>query len=316
MNICTFSDNLSLLPEILSGARELAVGNNGSITAIIVGAESEAKSAVSMGADKVCWLGEAGNKLIDDYTPTIINLVKQQQPNVFLIAATVRGKAIAGRVAAALDTAAIVNAKEIKAVNGALQVSHMIYGGGAMRVEKPLGSILVVTVGPGLFNPVEADPSRSGEVVPVELIEPIAKITKLETKPKKTGSSNIGAAKRVVGVGKGFAEKEDLILARELADALGGEVGYTRPVTEGTPPFAEGEPYIGVSGISIKPDLYVAVGVSGQTQHVIGVNESRVIVCINNEPKALMFRYSDYGIVGDLYEVLPELTKALKGAKN
>lgn len=312
MNIFVFSESMTLMAEMLSKARELA--GNGSVAAIVIGSESQVQQAVAVGADKVYWLGEQGNWLVDDFVPSITQLIAEQKPGVLLVGATIRGKAVAGRVAASLDTATVANAKEIKPVDGSLLATRMIYGGGAVTVQRTVDNLLIVTAGPGMFTAAAADPSRGGEVVPVERIEPVVRIKKLESKLKKKSSSNIIAAKRVVGVGRGFAEKEDLELARELAGALCAELGYTRPVTEGTPPFAEGEPYIGVSGIQIKPDLYVAVGISGQTQHVIGVNESKVVVCINNEPKALMFRHSDYGIVGDLYDVLPELTKALKGA--
>lgn len=311
MNIFVFSDSMTLMAELLGGAREIA--GNGSVAAIVIGSESQTQEAIAGGADKVYWLGEQGNWLIDDFVPSIIKLLADQKPDVLLAGATMRGKAVAGRVAAAMDTVAIANAKEIKLVDGSLLVTRMIYGGGAVTNQRALGDMQLITIGPGMFA-ASADLSRSAEVVPVERVEPLTKITKLESKPKRTGSSNIYAAKRVIGVGRGFAQRDDLQLARKLADALDAELGYTRPVTEGTPPIAEGEPYIGVSGIQIKPDLYLAVGVSGQTQHVIGVNEAKVIVCINSEPKALMFRHSDYGIVGDLYEVLPELTKALKGA--
>jgi electron transfer flavoprotein alpha subunit len=312
MDIFAFSDNPSLLAEILEGANELGAPSGGTTAAIIIGSESDAASAVSMGADKVYWLGEQGDRLIDDFVLTIVKLMTEQRPTALLIAATMQGKSVAGRIAAALDTVAIVNAKEIKEVDGSLQVSHMILGGSVLRVEKPRGDVLIATVGSGLFESAPANPSRIGETVVVEFIEPAVKITKLESKSKKSGGSNIMAAKRVVGVGRGFATKEDLRIAQELADALEGEVGYTRPVTEGDPPFAEGEPYIGVSGISIKPDLFISVGISGQTQHIVGMNESRVVVCVNKESSALMFRHSDYGIVGDLYEVLPAFTQALK----
>ncbi|MCM1564710.1 MAG: electron transfer flavoprotein subunit alpha/FixB family protein [Dehalobacter sp.] len=311
MNIFIFSDNATLLPEMLGGANKLVGTSGGSIAAIIIGSESEAMSAASMGADKVYWLGEIGNRIIDDFVPTLNKLIMTEKPAAFLVAATTRGKAVAGRVAAALDMAAIVNAKEIKVVDGSFQVRHIILGGAVIRVEQPLGGTLIATVRSGVFTKAVADTSRSDQLEHVEFVEPVTQITKLESKPKKSNASNIGAAKIVVGAGRGFATKEDLGLARGLADALGGEVGYSRPVTEGNPPFAEGEPYIGVSGIQLKPELYIAVGISGQTQHMVGVNESRVIVCINKDPRAPMFRYSDYGIAGDLYEIVPELTRAL-----
>ena len=314
MNILVFSDNPSLLNDLLGGAHELAVANGGSASAIIIGPESATTKAIEKGADKVFWLGELEDKLMDDFVPTMVNLVNEQKPAALLIGATIRGKSIAARIAAALNTAVIVNAKEINVVDGVFQAKHMVFGGAVLRVEKPLGDILVATVGTGIFTPV-SDAMSNGNVETVSFVQPAIKINKLESKPKKSSASNIGAAKYVVGVGRGFAHQEDLALAKDLADVLGGEVGYTRPVTEGNPPFVEGAPYIGVSGIQLKPELYLAVGISGQTQHVVGINESDVIVSINNDPKALMFHYSDYGIVGDLYEVLPKLTQALRSAK-
>lgn len=316
MNILVFSESPSLLAEMIGGAKELVTADGGgTAAAIMIGTESETASAFAMGADKVYWLGEQGDRMIDDYASSIAKLVQDENPAALLVGATIRGKSIAGRVAAKLDTTALVNAKEINNFNGKLQVHHMIFGGGAIRTEQPKDGLLIATVGPGVFSQTIAEPSRTGEIIPVEFFAPAVKITKLESKPKKSGGSNIASAKRVVGVGRGFAEKNDLSIARDLAAALGGEVGYTRPVTEGDPPFAEGEPYIGVTGISIKPDLYIAVGISGQTQHIIGINESRIVVCINKEPNALMFRHSDYGIIGDLYEVVPELTQALRRAR-
>lgn len=92
-------------------------------------------------------------------------------------------------------------------------------------------------------------------------------------------------------------------------------MGYTRPLIEGDPPIVPNEPYIGVSGIQIKPDLYLAVGISGQTQHIVGVNESKIVACINKDPNAPVFRHSDYGIVGDMNELLPALTRAVKKAR-
>lgn len=311
MDIFVFSDSQESPAELLAGATDLASESGGSVAAIMVGPESEVDKAAAQGAETVYWLGEPEDRMIDDYVPTIIRLIEEKNPAALLISATVRGRAVAGRVAAAFDTTAITGSKDIGVSGGILQATHMVLGGNVLSIDRACGDLLVATIGAGVFSQVENVQSR-GQVEAVPFVEPATGVTKLASRPKKSGGSDIATAKRVVGVGRGFAAKEDIALAKELADVLDGEVGYTRPVTEGNPPFVEGEPYIGVSGIQIRPELYIAAGVSGQTQHTVGVNDSKTIVCINSDPNSLMFRYSDYGIVGDLYEVLPVLTQTLK----
>jgi electron transfer flavoprotein alpha subunit len=132
----------------------------------------------------------------------------------------------------------------------------------------------------------------------------------IETRAKGGESVDLTAAKRVVGVGRGFAAESDLELARVLAAKLGAEVACSRPIAEGVN-WMPAERYLGVSGATIKPDLYLAVGISGQVQHLVGVNHSKVIVAVNKDPKAPIFAQADFGVVGDLYQVLPALTAAL-----
>jgi len=312
VNAFVFTDNTLLLAEMIGGAKKLSGG--GKVTAIVLGTEDDANNICKLGTDTICWLGEQGNRLVDDFIPTIINLIQSRVPDVFLIGSSVCGRAIAGRVAAAIGTAAIVGTKEIREIDGGITASHMIYGGDAVRIEKLLGKTLVAIVGAG-FSDAAEPVTGNGVVEPVPFIEPVVKVKLIETKEKPPSNSGVATAKRVVGVGRGFSSKEEIELAKELAAELDGEVGYSRPVTEGDPPLMKGEPYIGVSGIQIKPDLYLAVAISGQTQHVIASNESKVVACINKDANALMFRHSDYGIVADFKEALPALTKAIKAAR-
>ena len=118
------------------------------------------------------------------------------------------------------------------------------------------------------------------------------------------------AAGRGVGVGRGCADQADLRLAQELATALGAELACSRPLAEGLG-WLPAERYVGVSGATIRPELYLAVGISGQVQHMVGVNHSKVIIAINRDKNAPVFGQADLGVVGDLYEVLPALTNAL-----
>lgn len=309
MKIYVFSENVSLTAELIGKAKEIDV--NAEVTAIVASPAEEMNAVSRMGVSQVFWLGETGGRLIDDFVPTIAELIKANDPDMFLVGATVCGKAVAARVAARLNTAAVVNAKAITADK---TVSHVIYGGGAVRTEAAKEGVLIATLTPGSADAAKAE-EKDAPVVNVAFIEPSCCAKIVERTPKKTGGTGILSAKRVVGVGRGFYNDEDLQYAKNLADELGAAVGYTRPVIELGLPSLEGEPYIGVSGIQLKPDLYVAVAVSGQTQHTVGINESRVIVCINNDAEAPMFKFSDYGIVGDYKEVLPALAAAIKASK-
>lgn len=128
----------------------------------------------------------------------------------------------------------------------------------------------------------------------------------------KVGSqaTNLAAAKRIVACGRGFREEADLHIAHDLAAQIGAELACSRPLAEGVSWF-EKKLYVGISGAQVSPELYIAVGISGQLQHVVGMNKSQTVVAINSDPDAPIFEQADYGIVGDLYAVLPELTKAL-----
>jgi len=166
----------------------------------------------------------------------------------------------------------------------------------------------LVTISPASTGDIPA-----GNAVPVEtlMVGTDDRIIVLETAPAARTEVDLDAAPVVVGVGLGFNSGEDLKLAKELADALQGAIACTRPVAEdkGWLPV---ENYIGISGVKIKADLYIAVGISGQVQHLVGIREAKRIVAINKSKDAPIFKAADYGIVGDLYEVLPLLTEAIK----
>lgn len=124
-------------------------------------------------------------------------------------------------------------------------------------------------------------------------------------------SVNISAAKRLVAVGRGFAQEADLDIARDLAKALGAELACSRPLAEGNG-WMSRETYVGISGQHVAPEIYAAVGISGQIQHTAGMADSTIVVAVNKDENAAIFSIADYGIVGDLYDVLPQLTKAIE----
>jgi electron transfer flavoprotein alpha subunit len=154
------------------------------------------------------------------------------------------------------------------------------------------------------------DTGKTGNAVDVPYIAPALQIKCLERKVKAGERVNLHAAKRIVAVGRGFEAQEDLQLAEKLAAAIGGEVACTRPIAE-EEKWMDKSRYIGVSGLMLKPDLYVGIGISGQVQHMVGVSPARTIIAINSDKNAIIFKQCDYGIVGDLKEVLPALIAKL-----
>ena len=308
--IWAFSEKSELLAELLGGARALAGETGDSVSAVVLGPRDACDAALSAGAEKVLWLGERGENMVEDYVPTLAKIVADGSPRVLLIGATKTGKAVAGRLAARLGTSTIADVKRFGVDGDAVRGEHLIFGGGAVQVEQPVGGVLLATARSGIFEAAEAG-AADGDVEEVSFEEPEWRLTLREVKAKPASSVNLSAAKRVVCIGLGVKQETDLEMINELAGVMEAEVGCTRPLAEGLD-WLPRERYIGVSGAMLKPEIYLGIGVSGQVQHTVGIVDSRIVVGINKDEKASIFDQSDYGIVGDLYKVVPALTEALK----
>jgi len=314
-DIWTFSEKSALASELIAGAHSLTAHTGGVVASIVLGPKSEVEKAISAGADKVYWLGELANSsMVEDYVPTIVSILQAEKPFGLLVGVTKRGKAVAGRLGAALGASVITDVKSFVPQGKDLQATHMIFGGGAIRIETHTSEIMLATVGLGMFEPLAPDSSKKGEIIEVKFVEPKWRLTLRERKVKPPSSVNLAAAKKVVCTGRGLAKQEDLALIQDLAKVLSAEVGCTRPLAEGLD-WLPRERYIGVSGAFVKPDLYLGIGVSGQVQHTVGITDSRVVVAINKDKSAPIFSQADYGIVGDLYTIVPALVAALKSRK-
>jgi electron transfer flavoprotein alpha subunit len=313
--VWAFSEKPAMLAEMIGGARLLAEKLNTSVAAVVLGSHAEAEKAISLGAGKVFWLGEKeeGN-LVEDYIPTLGQLMQTQKPALVLVGATKRGKAVAGRLAAKFGASVVTDVKEISTGEDKLTFRHMIFGGGAVRMEQPNSEVALVTVGLGVYDVPALDAGFSGEIVEVPFVEPAWRVKFLERREKKVAAVNLAAARRVICPGRGLTKQEDLAMINELAQVLEAEIGCTRPLAEGLDWYPR-ERYIGVSGAFIKPELYVGIGVSGQIQHTVGITDSRVIVAVNKDKGAAIFPQADYGVVGDLYSFLPAFISALKSRK-
>ena len=152
--------------------------------------------------------------------------------------------------------------------------------------------------------------SRTGETHTVEWQAPAVAITRTATQARQSNSVDLDKARLVVSVGRGIGSKENIALAEQLCKAIGAELACSRPVAENEK-WMEHERYVGISNLMLKPELYLAVGISGQIQHMVGANASQTIFAINKDKNAPIFQYADYGIVGDAVKILPALTAAL-----
>ncbi|MGB1586323.1 MAG: electron transfer flavoprotein subunit alpha/FixB family protein [Thermoplasmatota archaeon] len=226
--------------------------------------------------------------------------------DLILIGSTKLGKDIAARVAAHADASYAADIQSLEGSAGALKVSRFVLSGNSVATYEVKGK-LVATAGRGTFF----DELEATNVDELAISAESSGVTVLETVGSGESDFDLTAADYVVGVGRGFKAEGDVALAQAVADKLkGGAVGCSRPVAADLKWLGE-EHWIGLSGNEIKPKVYFAAGVSGQIQHVAGIRGSKLIVAINTNKDAPIFQVSDYGIVGDLYDVLPKLAELL-----
>lgn len=262
-------------------------------------------AGVLPGADLSLTVGVEAGVPVEAYAKAVAELLATRGAKVVLTDATTTGRLLAGQVAARLGVSPI-NAVGITG-GEPLQVTRQVYGGLAVATEEVVGEVAVVVLGRGVLPDNDAAGAGASEAAQ---LSPEPGLRVVETRAKAGAVVDLASAKRVVGVGRGFAAEADLALAAALAAKLEAELACSRPIAEGVN-WMPAERYLGVSGATIKPELYLAVGISGQVQHLVGVNHSKVLVAINSDKNAPIFAHADFGVVGDLYQVLPELIKSL-----
>jgi electron transfer flavoprotein alpha subunit len=251
-------------------------------------------------------------KSIDAQVDALTAVVEQIKPEVVLIGGSKRGRELAPRLAARFGSACAADciAFDVDG-SGRILSTRMVYGGAANIILAAKAKPLICSVRPKTFEKLQRDDSRRSDVIAVKakVGEPRVKI--VGTIRAEKGAVNLRSSPVIVTAGRGVKKKEDLAIIEELAKTLGGVLGATRPLVEDLK-WLPKERQVGLSGETVKPNLYIAVGVSGQIHHIVGMKDSRVIVAINTDEKAPIFQVCDYGIVGDLYQIVPELTRVLK----
>jgi electron transfer flavoprotein alpha subunit len=312
--IWVFAENRDQTRELLNAGKYLA-GQIGVKIAAFTSERELAQEYVLCGADEVFLLPPlAQEQPFEAYLPVLAETAAKEDPDVILIAATPRGKEIAARLAVRLNTGlcSVSTALRLDDSRRLIEMQRMIYGGAAIQSVHCTSRPQMATVPPRIFDPAPPQEGRQGKITEINSA-PNSPVKVINRSQSQRESVDIREAKVIVCVGRGIEKQEDIALARELATVLRGEVGCSRPVAEELRWLPEGV-YLGISGKKVKPDLYIGVGVSGQIQHVTGIRDSKVVFAINRDENAPIFDAADYGIVGDLYQVVPRLIDELKTA--
>lgn len=301
--------------ELIGKGSELANKLQTQLTAVMLGhdVKDQAKELIGYGAHKVIIVDDSQLKEfhVEPYLSALTQLTKQHKPELFLMGSTKRGKELAARLAARLNAGCVPDCLELEVdEQGRLLAERIVYGGNAIVTQVFRTKPQIVTIPRGKFEKTKYTEESKGEVVNVSSIQlEIPKTEIVEVKPIEIAETRIEEAEVIVGGGRGLEKKEDFKILEELAQILHGQVGYTRPLAEDRKWFTE---WIGLSGHTIKPKLYIACGISGVIQHVAGIRDSKIIVAINKDPEAPIFEMADYIVVGDLYEIVPALSATLK----
>ncbi len=297
--------------ELLTAARTL-----GDPAAVVIGAPGTAAPLVedlkAAGAAKiyVAESDDAANYLITPFVDVLANLIESATPAAVLIPATADGKEIAGRLAARIGTGVLSDVVDVKADGTGV---HSIFGGAFTVEAKVTGEVPVMTVRPGAVEP--APVAGAGEQVSIEVPAPAENATRITARqPAVAGDRpELTEASIVVAGGRGVGSAEKFTVVEELADSMGGAVGASRAAVDSG--YYPGQFQIGQTGKTVAPQLYIALGISGAIQHRAGMQTSKTIVAVNKDEEAPIFEIADYGIVGDLFSVAPQLTEAVKARK-
>lgn len=302
--------------EVLRAARRAdELQSSGGVTALLIGpgARTAANEAAAQGVEKVLFTEgpEFEKYATQAYAKAVLTACESVSARTIVVGASAFGRDVAPRLAAALGAGLLTDVTELHLADGKLAARRAAYSQKVLADVVVRSETAIVAIRPNAFQAGAA----AGGTAPIEELAVSVDASKMgarvrEVRRQEAGRVDLSEADVVVAGGRGLREPENFRLVEELADALGGAVGATRAIVDsGWRPHQE---QIGQTGKSVAPALYIAVGISGAVQHIAGMSSSRTIVSINRDPEAPIFKLSDYGIVGDAMEILPELTAEVR----
>ncbi|MCD6377544.1 MAG: electron transfer flavoprotein subunit alpha/FixB family protein [Planctomycetes bacterium] len=308
--------------ELLSRGRQLADARSTELSAVVLGwriNQSDLEELIARGADKVIFVEspQLEHFLVEPHSACLLELIKQYRPEILIAAATTTGRTLmpylAVRARAGL-TADCTELKIDKETGGLLQIRPAIGGNVLATIITPAARPQMATVRPRSTKPAPMQKGRTGEIVrinpPADLLKSCLQRLGFES---DQSTHSIQDADIIVAVGRGIGNARNIRIVEELADALDAAIGASREVVDRG---WLGYPHqVGLSGKTVTPKLYIAIGISGAVQHLAGMQTAETIVAINEDPQAPIFTVADFGIIGDLFEIVPALTERVRQAR-
>lgn len=310
--------------EILTRGRKLADKLGVELASILMGyniSDNKLNELIYRGADKVYVVDDSllENFIVENYSKVLVDLVRKYKPNIIIAGATTSGRTLMPHVAVRVNaglTADCTGLEIEKGTNNLLQTRPAIGGNILATIKTPNNRPQMATVRVKSTKPAPINKSRTGKIIRIKLKTELidGKVERIGFRKTEEETTGIQDADIIVSGGRGLRKKENFALIRQLAKNLSGVVGASRDaVDRGWISYPH---QVGLSGKTVSPKLYIAIGISGSIQHLAGIRTSDVIIAINNDPGAQIFKISDFGIIGDLFEVVPLLNERLaKGTK-
>ncbi len=282
--------------------------------ALVLGSQVKDAAALgAYGAAKVLHANDASLDQLDSqtYTDAIAEIAQKQGATVVILAHSSTGKSIAGRLSVKLNAGLISGANSLPVINGTqLMVKKPVFSGKAFAEIALSSPIKIISLMGNAVKPENIGGTATVETVVVTVAKSRIKIKSVK---RQEGTVPLPEAEVVVSAGRGMKGPENWGIVEELATEMNATTACSRPVADSH--WRPHHEHVGQTGIAIRPNLYIAIGISGAIQHLAGVNTSKVIVVINKDPEAPFFKAADYGVVGDLFEIVPRLTAAYKKFK-
>ncbi|MCK5213997.1 MAG: electron transfer flavoprotein subunit alpha [Candidatus Omnitrophica bacterium] len=311
----------SVVYELLGKSRELAKKLDAEVSCVLLGHDMKdtAQELIHRGADNVYIVDapELKHFLDEPYTKVLVNLIRKYRPEIFLCGATFIGRSLISRVAVKLHTGLTADCTELDIDDAEkyLLQTRPAFGGNIMAtILSKNYRPQMATVRHKVMKESECDTSRKGKIIEETATPALLRSrTKLLDIVEEISSTvNLAEADIIVSGGRGMKGPENFSILNELAEALGGAVGSSRAAVDSD--WIAYSHQVGQTGKTVCPDIYIACGISGQIQHLVGMQSAKTIIAVNQDPGAPIFTVADYGIVGDLFEVIPLLTKKFKEA--
>ncbi len=313
--VYVYSERQDVALELLAVGRDLANQAGSHLGSITIGptAKGDAEERVAHGADKVLIACNPRLERIqaDVYAEALWKAVQHVNPDLILVGATKSGTEIAARLAQRLRVGCASECISLRVENNGLVVEKRYYGGKFIARRLIQASPRIVTIQPRKFEAPPRDDFRKGSIEELDVKLEDAETKVIGVEPRKRSGIEIGKAERVISIGRGLRRAEDLAIIQDLADTLGAVVGASRPLTAELR-WLPVDVQVGLSGTTVKPKLYIACGISGQIEHIVGMRGSTVVVAINKDPNAPIMQEADYCLIGDLYEIVPALSRVFK----